>query len=198
MATKKQAVAKEDKLENQDFPLFDALYALDIKDYDFYDRLSIEQQRKFVPFMLIKYLSYIKGNKDISSYYLMSTEYAANKYFFNEYVQSHPRLQWLMLCAASPGVGKQFHPWLSQIKEKVSTLREEAVVKDVRDFYSKIYPKSDDNSIQEIAKAYTSEQRRKFYFAKKYPSMKYEDIEILNQLTSDEEIEEYERNSGNK
>jgi hypothetical protein len=40
MATKKVTIPADEKLENQDFPLFDALLALDKKDYDYYDRLS--------------------------------------------------------------------------------------------------------------------------------------------------------------
>ena len=198
MATKKHKLASDEKFDNQDFNLFDALLALDKKDYGYYDRLTVEQQRKFIPFMLIKYLSYLKGSGEISAYYVMSTEYNANKYFFNEYVQKHPKLQWLMLCAASPGLGKQFHPWLPQIKEKVSSLREEATLKEIKEFYSKVYPKANDQDINEVSKAYVSEQRRKCYFAKKFPGMKYEDIDTLNKLVTDEEIEDYEREYGNK
>jgi hypothetical protein len=97
MATKKIAIPQDEKLENQDFNLFEAIAALDKKDYGYYDRLTPEQQRKFVPFMLIKWLSYVKGSSDIAGYYAMSTEYHANKYFFNENVSKHPKLQWYMM-----------------------------------------------------------------------------------------------------
>jgi hypothetical protein len=53
MATKKTAIPADEKLENQDFNLFEAIAALDKKDYGYYYRLTPEQQRKFVPFMLI-------------------------------------------------------------------------------------------------------------------------------------------------
>lgn len=179
MATKKVAIPADEKLENQDFPLFDALLALDKKDYGYYDRLSEVQQKKFVPFMLIKYLSYIKGSGEIAGYYLRSTDYHANKYFFNENVMKNPKLQWLMLCASSPGLGKQFHPWMPQIKEKVSTLKEKAVLKDVKDYYTKVYPKADAESITEISKEFVKEQHRKAYLAELYPTMKIADIELL-------------------
>jgi hypothetical protein len=198
MATKKVVIPADEKLENQDFPLFDALLALDKKDYGYYDRLSEVQQQKFVPFMLIKYLSYIKGSGEIAGYYLRSTDYHANKYFFNENVMKNPKLQWLMLCAASPGLGKQFHPWMPQIKERVSILKEKAVLKDIKDYYTKIYPKADTESITEISKEFVKEQHKKAYLAELYPSMKIADIEILSQTVTDEEIEQYERDRGNQ
>jgi hypothetical protein len=48
MATKKIVTSGDEKFEKQDLDLFEVLAALDKKDYDFYDRLSIEQQKKFV------------------------------------------------------------------------------------------------------------------------------------------------------
>jgi hypothetical protein len=51
MATKtaKVAVPADEKLENQDFDLFEALAAIDKKDYHWFDNLSEAQQKKFVP-----------------------------------------------------------------------------------------------------------------------------------------------------
>lgn len=198
MATKKAQVPKDEQIEKQDFPLFDAINALDKKDYGFYDRLNPEQQKKFTAFMLVRYMSYLKGSGEIAGYYAMSTNYHANKYIFNEFVQKHPKLQWLMLCAASPGLGKQYHPWIPQIKEKVSLLKEQAQLKDVKDYYKKIYPKANEDDITEVAKAYVQEQKKKFYLASVYPTMKLCDIEVLSQTVTDEEIEQYERDRGNQ
>ena len=198
MATKKAPVPKDEQLEKQDFPLFDALAALDRKDYGYYDRLSEAQQQKFVPFMLIKYMSYLKGSSEVTGYYLRSTDYHANKYFFNENIMKNPKLQWLMLCASSPGLGKQFHPWMPQIKERVSGLKENAVLKDIKDYYTKIYPKADSETITEISTAFVQEQRKKVYLAELYPTLKITDIEVLSQTVTDEEIEQYERDRGNR
>ena len=198
MATKKAPVPKDEQLDKQDFPLFDALAALDRKDYNYYANLSEAQQQKFVPFMLIMYMSYLKGSSEIAGYYLRSTDYHANKYFFNENIMKNPKLQWLMLCASSPGLGKQFHPWMPQIKERVSSLKENAVLKDIKDYYTKIYPKTDSETITEISTAFVQEQRRKVYLAELYPTLKITDIEVLSQTVTDEEIEQYERDRGNR
>jgi hypothetical protein len=198
MATRKASVPKDEQLEKQDFPLFDAIAALDRKDYTFYDKLPPDQQKKFTSFMLVRYMSYIKGSGDVAGYYARSVDYHANKYIFNEYVQKHPKLQWLMLCASSPGLGKQFHPCIPQIKEKVSLLKEPAQLKDIKEYYKKIYPKAGDDDIDEVSKAYVTEQKKKCYLATVYPEMKIADIETLSQMVTDEEIEQYERDRGNR
>jgi hypothetical protein len=187
----------DEKFENIDFDLFEALAAIDRKDYGYYDRLTEEQKKGFVPYMMILWTSAIKGSKDIQNYYLQSTEYHANKYLFNENVQKHNKLQWLMLCASSPQLGKQFHQWIPHIRAKIALLQEQATNKEIKDYYKKIYPKTDEQTISEIAKLYTAQQHKKVYLAEKYPHLKFDEIEILHELVTDEEIEQYERDSGN-
>mgnify|MGYP006275440093 CR=1 FL=1 len=187
----------DEKFEKQDFDLFEGLAAIDRKDYNYYDRLTDEQKKKFVPYMMILWTSAIKGNKDLQAYYLQSTEYHANKYLFNENIQQHPKLQWMMLCAASPSMGKQFHQWIPHIRTAVSKLSEGAKVKEVKEYYKKIYQGTEDKLITEIAELYVSQQNKKVYLAERFPHLKYDDIELLNELTTDEEIAEYERDLGN-
>jgi len=194
MATKQPI---DEKFDKQDFDLFDALKALDKKDYGYYDRLSPEQQKKFVPYMMLLWMSAIKGNEGIQRYYIMAVNEYSNKYFFNEYVQKHPKLQWLMLCSASPGLGSQFHQWIPNIKERVSRLQEPAKVKDIKEYYKKIYPKADANAINEVSEQFVTEHKKKCYLANKFPNMKFDDIELLAELVTDQEIIDYERESGN-
>jgi hypothetical protein len=117
---------------------------------------------------------------------------------FNEHVQKNPKLQWLMLCSASPGIGKQFHQYLPHIKESISKLREVAKVKDIQEYYKKVYPKLSADDLGELCQAFVTEQKRKVYFAKKFPQLKFEDISVLSQLVSEEEIKKYEYDSGNE
>jgi len=195
MATKKTPV--EEKFEKQDFDLFDALIALDKKDYSYIDRLTEEQQRKFVPYMMTHWMSQIKANSGLQAYYVRSVDYHANIHLFNENVQKHPKLQWLMLCASSPGLGKQFHQWIPHLSTKVSQLKETPKEKDVKDYFGKVYPKTDDGSLQEISKEFVNEHKKKTYLAKQYPDLKYTDIELLSSLVTEEDIRRDEENRGN-
>jgi hypothetical protein len=196
MATKKSTPVDE-KFVAQDFDLFDALTAMDKKDYGYYDRLTEEQQKKFVPYMMTHWMSAIKGSGDVQGYYLRSVDYHANKHLFNEYVQKHPKLQWYMLCASSPGLGKQFHQWIPHLGSKVTSLKEPAKAKDIKEYYTKIYPKVDSDDIDEIAKAFVQEHKRKCYLAETYPNLKQSDIEVLSQLVTEEDIKQYEKDRGN-
>lgn len=196
MATKKQ-IPIDEKLEKQDFDVFEALTAIDKKDYGYFDRLTEEQQKKFIPYMLLHWISAIKASKDLQSYYIMSTDYAANKFMFNEAIQKHPKLQWLMLCAASPGLGKQFHQWIPHIKERVSKLKEPAKLKDIKEYFSKIYTSADKELIDEYSQSFVKTHNRKVHLSEIYPNLKLEDLETLNQIISDNDIDEYEKERGN-
>lgn len=197
MATKKAVVNKDEKFEKTDVDLFEVLNALDKKDYGYYDRLSAEQKKKVVPFMLVHWMSAIKGSEGLSRYYVMSTNEYANKYLFAEFVQKHPKLQWMMLCSSSPGMGKQFHQWIPHIRDKVIKYKEGATLKEIKDYYTKIYPKADTDSINEVSKAFVVDQKRKMHLGQIFPNMKISDLEVLNQVVTDEDINQYERDRGN-
>lgn len=191
----KQKLPVDEKFQNVDFDLFKAIEAIDRKDYSYYDNLTEEQKRKFVPFMLIQWISTVKTNKNTQEYYLRSTEYHANQHLFNENVQKHPKLQWLMLCAASPGLGKQYHHWIPNININVSKLKSMAKQKDVKDYYSKVYD-VDSDTLNELTEAFMQEQHRKFKLAEMFSNLKISDIETLNSIVTDEDIKKYERDLG--
>ena len=194
MATKTPV---DEKFEKVDFDLFDALAAMDKKDYGYYDKLTEEQQKKFVPYMMTHWMSAIKANAGLSSYYLMNTDHTANKHLFNEYVQKHPKLQWLMLCAASPGLGKQFHQWIPHLSGKIAQLKETPKEKDIRDYFTKIYPKTSDANLYAISEEFVITQKKKVYLANEFPHLKIEDIETLAAITTDKDIAQYEKDHGN-
>lgn len=196
MATKTK-VSSDEKFEKQDFDLFDALAALDKKDYSYYDRLTYDQQKKFVPYMMTHWMSQVKANTQIQEYYLRSVDYHANQHMFNENVQKHPKLQWYMLCASSPELGKQFHQWVPHLTSKVSALKETVKEKEVRDYFAKVYTKATPSDIQTISEVFVSEHKKKVYLAQQYPELKHSDIELLSQLVTDEDIRKYEEDRGN-
>ena len=147
--------------------------------------------------MMLHWLSAVKANRNIQLYYLQSTDYHANKYLFNENVQKHPKLQWLMLCAASPGLGKQFHQWIPHIKDRVSKLRESPKQKEVKEYFKKIYPSYSDSDVGLLSNAFVDNHRKKKYLADRFPELKYDEIELLSELITDEDITAYEDACGN-
>ncbi len=185
----------DEKFEKVDFDLFEALAAIDRKDYGYYDRLTDEQKKKFTPFMLIKWLSAISGNSKIQSYYIIAANDLANKYLFNETVMKHPKLQWLMLCTVGLGT-KQFHQWIPQIKEAVAKLKEKPKLDDIIEYYNKVYKKTDKALIKEFGEQFVKEYTRKQFIASEYPEMKMDEIEVLSAIITDNEIKRYEEQKG--
>ena len=199
MATKKVKVEvpTDQKLDNQELKLFDVLDAIDKKDYTYFDRLSAEQQKKLAFKVLVDWTSAIKASGQLQGYYLRSVDFHANMYLFNERVMKHPKLLWLMLCASSPGMGKQFHQWIPNISSKVSMLHEDANLADTKKYYAKIYPRAGADDIDEVSKEFVREQRRKRHLATIYPNLKLSDVETLSHIITDEEINQYEADRGN-
>lgn len=194
MAAKK--IQQDEKFERQDFDLFAAIEAVDKKDYAWFDKLSEEQQRKFVPYMMLHWVSSIKTSGVLGSYYVLSTDANANKHLFNENVQHHPKLQWLMLCSASPGVGKQYHQWIPHLNAKIGELREAAKQREVLEYFQKVYKNADDSTLKTFAKEFTVLQNHKHRIAKMYPDLKVSDIDVLANFVSEQELDEYEQQSG--
>ena len=197
MATKKAATPADEKFQNQDFDLFKAIDAIDAKNYDWFANLTDEQRKKFVPYIMTHWISSVKKTGIVGAYYVMSVDANANKHLFDEHIMGHPELQWKMLCAASPGIGKQFHSWIPHLNVKVSQLKEPATKKEVKDYFSKVYAGIKPEVLDDIAASYTQSQRHAHTLAKMYPNMKREDIEQLSKIVSEKDIEDYERESGN-
>lgn len=121
-----------------DLPLNQVLGALDNKDMEFWDRCTPEQQKKIAPFLLNRYMSLVKGNTELASYYLMATNQRVNSNYFS--LSKHPKLVWQLLCTVSPGMGKQFHQWVGNKKKKKDKSNE------IRKTLAEMYPnmKNDD------------------------------------------------------
>lgn len=195
----KTKATKEEKPTDTDFLLFPALEALDRKDYGYFDRLTEEQQKKFVPFMMVKWFSYVKNNStEKEQFYVLSTNEFANKHLFNERLYDHPKLLWLMLCAASPKIGVMKRTWIPQIREKVTQLKDTISNKEIAEYYTKIYPNTDKQTIDEVGKLFVAQHKKKLYLAEKFPNLKYADIETLSNIITDDDITNYEREYGNE
>ena len=93
-------------------PLNQILAAMDRKDRDFYDSLDDELKKSFSPFLMLKYSASVQASPELEHYYIASTNHHANQNMFD--LAKHPKLQWLMLTAVSPGLGTQRHKWIKQ------------------------------------------------------------------------------------
>lgn len=103
---------------------------LDAKNRDFYDELTVEERKKFSTFLMVRWGSAVDGSREIQEYYVQSVNHYLNKHFFT--MHRHPKLQWLMATAASPGMGAMRHNWIAPKKKEVGA---SAIKKQLRELY---------------------------------------------------------------
>jgi hypothetical protein len=112
--------------------------AFDRKNREFYDSLTDEEKKKFSPYLMIRYGATVTGNADLQAYYLMSCNERLNKHFFDINTAQHKKLQWLLATTVSPGMGNQYHQWISPKKKTTDNKS----IKFLREVYSHL--KEDD------------------------------------------------------
>ena len=103
---------------------------LDAKNRDFYDELTPEERRKFSTFLMVRWGSAVDSSQEIQEYYVQSTNHYLNKHFFT--MHRHPKLQWLMATAVSPGMGAMRHNWIAPKKKEAGA---SAIKKQLRELY---------------------------------------------------------------
>lgn len=124
---------------------------LDRKNRRFYDELTAEEKKKFSTFLMIRWGSAVDGSSELQQYYVQSVNHYLNRHFFS--MSRHPKLQWLMATAASPGLGTPRHHWIGTKKGPGN-----AKVKQLR----ALFPTLQDDELQVMA-AITDDKTLKQY-----------------------------------
>jgi hypothetical protein len=115
---------------------------LDTKNRDFYDSLDAEERKKFSTYLMVRWSSSVQGVPELQEYYVQSCNHYLNKNFFA--VSRHPKLQWLMATAVSPGMGAQRHNWISPKKK-------EAGAGTIKKQLAELYPHLRDDELAVLA-----------------------------------------------
>ena len=92
------------------------LVALDSKNYDFYNKLSAEEQKSFSPYVLMRYTSNVQGDRDIQEWFLEMTNECVNKNHW-QLSKNHKGLLWKLFATAGAGINC-YHPYLAAGKKE--------------------------------------------------------------------------------
>lgn len=99
-------------------PLKDILAAIDMNGQSVWDELSDDEKKQISFYLLNRYVSSVKGNRDKQELAVFKTNEYYNKNFFT--IQKHKKLLWQLLCI-SGNTGKiEWHEWIGH-KKKGST-----------------------------------------------------------------------------
>ena len=149
---------KENKLD-----LFkQVLPALDKRDMKFFDKLSEEEKKEIVPWLLMRWMSSSAG---AAEHHIMMVNDIVNKDFsvFSPRVtqgkSGHLGLQWKLLALCGTGRGQR-HQWIAPPKGVIKNKLEAAVLK--------IYPLMKDEDLELFLKVNTTEDLKGLFIDNGY------------------------------
>jgi hypothetical protein len=76
-------------------------------------------------------------------------------------------------------------------------LKESPKTKEIKDYYKKVYPKASDSDLTAISEVFVDNHKKKMYIANTFPELKFDEIELLSELITNKDIEDYEKELGN-
>ena len=92
------------------------LKAVDLKNYSFYDKLTPEEKKEFSPYVLMRFVSNVQGDRDVQEHFLEMTNELINKNHW-QLSKDHKGLLWKLYAATGVGV-TAYHPYLAAGKKE--------------------------------------------------------------------------------
>jgi hypothetical protein len=86
------------------------LKAVDLRDYDFYDKLPADEKKDFSPYVLMRYVANVQGDTDTAEWFLERTNELVNKHHW-VLSKNHKALLWKLFAGCGTGV-TAYHPYL--------------------------------------------------------------------------------------
>jgi len=103
--------------------LKETLTAIDNRDYNYYNSLSDEMKKKYVGFVLIRFISSAQNQGRNHEYFLYAVNDIVNRNFFT-ISKNHPELIHLLLCVCGRGStihgDKVYHKWIANKKSSIA------------------------------------------------------------------------------
>jgi hypothetical protein len=92
------------------------LNAVDLKNYNFYDNLTDEEKKAFSPYLLMRYISNVQGDRDIQEWFIEMTNELVNKHHWT-LSKNHKPLLWKLFAGIGTGA-TAYHPYLAASKKE--------------------------------------------------------------------------------
>lgn len=92
------------------------LGAVDSRNKDFYNGLDEQEQKSFSPFVLMRYVSNVQGDRDVQEWFVEMTNELVNKNHW-DLSKNHKGLLWKLFAGCGTGA-KAYHPYLAAGKKQ--------------------------------------------------------------------------------
>lgn len=105
--------------------------AYDRKQRDYYDCMTEEEQKKFSPYLMIRWGSTVQGSRDLQEFYVIAANQLVNRHYFSVNTARHKKLHWLLNTAVSPDLGVQKHYWIP-MQKRISSSKKHQILRELR------------------------------------------------------------------
>jgi hypothetical protein len=167
---------KATKSDEADISLDNVLTAVDKKNLNWWEGLNAAQQKKFSSWLYMRYVGNVTGDPDLARYYLIAVNERVNKKF--SAIKNHAKLQYLLMTTASPGMGKQYHQWLTP--PKVGKTNRKRI-----NLIAKLFPNVSDQELEVLGEINSDDDIQQHLI-----SLGWEDKDIKNALSNKNTDEE--------
>jgi len=140
-------------MAQQKLPIKDILAAIDMGAKNVWDELSADERKQVSFWLLNRYVSSVKGNREAQELAVFKTNEYYNKNYME--VSKHQKLQWQLLCM-SGNTGKiEYHPWQGLKNKKTSNSK-------VSKFLAEQFPNMKQDEVELLAKLSTPQEIKKY------------------------------------
>ena len=134
-------------------PIKDILAAVDMGATNVWDELSVEEKKQVSFYLLNRYVSSVKGDREKQELAVFKTNEYYNKHFFT--LQKHKKLLWQLLCL-SGNTGKiAYHEWIGYKKKTGDNSK-------AAKFLSNMFPNMKQDEVELLARISTKKELREY------------------------------------
>tara|TARA_X000000950_G_scaffold22828_1_gene24437 strand:+ start:4162 stop:4614 length:453 start_codon:yes stop_codon:yes gene_type:complete len=131
-------------------PIKDILAAVDMGATNIWDELSDDEKKQVSFYLLNRYVSSVKGNREKQELAVFKTNEYYNKNFFT--LQKHKKLLWQLLCLSGNTKSIAYHEWIGY-KKKGSNDKNKVVK-----FLMEMYPNKKQDEVELLANISTKKE----------------------------------------
>jgi|TARA_B100001094_G_scaffold252086_1_gene250053 RimJ/RimL family protein N-acetyltransferase len=131
-------------------PIKDILAAIDMGAINVWDELSDEEKKQVSFYLLNRYVSSVKGDREKQELAVFKTNEYYNKHFFT--LQKHKKLLWQLLCISGNTKSIAYHEWIGY-KKKGSNDKNKVVK-----FLMQMYPNKKQDEVELLAQISTKKE----------------------------------------
>ena len=139
-------------MAQQKLPIKDVLAAIDMGAKNVWDEITDEERKQVGFWLLNRYVSSVKGNRESQELAVFKTNEYYNKNYME--VSKHQKLQWQLLCMSGDTGRIEYHPWIG-FKKK--TQDNNKLVKVIE----QIYPNMKQDEVELLARISTKAEIKK-------------------------------------